>query len=63
MADLTSGLSQTEREWLVDLTRRVGAGDLSLRGEPADWQAPADDPGWQMANDLRRYVELLARRR
>jgi DNA-binding PadR family transcriptional regulator len=62
MADLWMGLAQTEREWLVDLNRRVGAGDLSLRGEPADWQAPADDPGWQMANDRRRYVELLARR-
>lgn len=63
MADLWMGLSQTEREWLVDLTRRVAGGDLSLRDEPADWQAPADDPGWQMANDRRRYVELLARRR
>ena len=63
MADLWMGLAQTEREWLVDLTQRVGAGGLSLRGEPADWQAPADDPGWQMANDRRRYVELLARSR
>ena len=63
MADLWMGLSQTEREWLVDLTRRVGAGDLSLRGEPPHCQPPADAPGWQMANDRRRYVELLARRR
>ena len=43
------------------LIARVDRGELALRGEPADWQAPADDPGWQMASDRQRYVELIAR--
>lgn len=63
MADLWMGLAQTEREWLVDLVRRVAAGELAMRGEPADWEAPADDPGWQMATDRQRYLELLGRTR
>ena len=63
LADLWMGMGQTEREWLVNLISRVDRGDFGLRGEPADWQAPADDPGWQMATDRRRYVELIARQR
>jgi hypothetical protein len=57
------GLGQTEREWLVDLLGRVDRGELELKGEPARWQAPADDPGWQMASDRTRYLELISRRR
>ncbi len=60
LADLWMGMGQTEREWLVQLISRVDRGELALRGEPADWQAPADDPGWQMASDRKRYVELIA---
>jgi DNA-binding PadR family transcriptional regulator len=63
LADLWMGMGQTEREWLVDLIGRVDRGDFGLRGEPADWQAPPDDPGWQMATDRRRYLELIARQR
>jgi DNA-binding PadR family transcriptional regulator len=63
MADLWLGMGQTEREWLVDLIARLDRGELELRGEPATWQAPADDPGWQMAHDRTRYVELIARQR
>ena len=63
MADLWMGLGQTEREWLVDLVRRVDRGEFELRGEPVTWQAPADDPGWQMAHDRNRYMELISRRR
>ena len=63
LADLWMGMGQTEREWLVNLIARVDRGDFALRGEPADWQAPADDPGWQMATDRQRYVELIARQR
>ena len=63
LADLWMGMGQTEREWLVQLIARVDRGDFALRGEPMDWQAPADDPGWQMASDRQRYVELIARRR
>jgi hypothetical protein len=63
MADLWMGLGATEREWLVDLVRRVDRGDFDLKGEPARWQAPADDPGWQMAADRNRYLELMSRQR
>ena len=63
LADFWMGMGQTEREWLVNLIARVDRGDFALRGEPADWQAPADDPGWQMATDRQRYVELIARQR
>jgi DNA-binding PadR family transcriptional regulator len=63
LADLWLGLGQTEREWLVELLRRLGAGELALRGEPADWEAPADDPGWQMAGDRERYLKLIGKRR
>ena len=62
LADLWMGMGQTEREWLVNLIARVDRGDFGLRGEPADWEAPPDDPGWQMANDRRRYVELISRK-
>ena len=59
LTDLWMAMEQTEREWLVTLIARVDRGDFALRGEPADWQAPADDPGWQMASDRQRYVELI----
>ncbi|SDP69902.1 DNA-binding transcriptional regulator, PadR family [Pedococcus dokdonensis] len=61
LADLWMGMGQTEREWLVNLIAQVDRGEFGLSGEPADWTAPADDPGWQMANDRQRYVELIAR--
>jgi DNA-binding PadR family transcriptional regulator len=63
MADLWMGMGQTEREWLVTLLGRVEAGAFDLKGEPSTWQAPPDDPGWQMAADRNRYVELITRRR
>jgi DNA-binding PadR family transcriptional regulator len=61
MADLWMGLAATEREWLVDLVGRVDAGDLELAGEDATWAPPADDPGWTMAHERARYLELIAR--
>ncbi len=63
LADLWTAMGRTERAWLVDLVARLDDGEFGLRGEPADWQAPDDDPGWQMADDRRRYVELIARHR
>lgn len=63
LADLWMGMSQTEREWLVDLRARIERGELALRGEPMDWEVPADDPGWQMAGDRERYVKLIGKRR
>lgn len=61
MADLWMGMAQTEREWLVQMVGKVEHGEFSLRGEPPNWEAPADDPGWQMASDRQRYLELLGR--
>lgn len=63
MAELWMGMGATEREWLVDLVRRVDGGAFDLKGEPVTWQAPADDPGWQMAADRNRYLELMSRQR
>lgn len=62
LADLWMGMGQTERAWLVDLCRRVERGEFALRGDEPDWTAPPDDPGWQMAADRRRYVELIGKR-
>ena len=61
MADLWMGMGATEREWLVDLIRRVDAGDLELAGEVGEWAPPDDDPGWTMARERARYVELIKR--
>ena len=66
MADLWMGMGTTEREWLVDLITRVDGGAFDLKGESLTWQAPADDPSWQLAADRNRYlelIELLSRRR
>jgi DNA-binding PadR family transcriptional regulator len=59
LADLWMGMGAAEREWLVNLIRRVDRGDFELRGEPVSWSPDADDPGWQMAADRARYVRLL----
>jgi DNA-binding PadR family transcriptional regulator len=60
LADLWAEIGRTEQQWLIGLVDRLERGDFALRGEPADWQAPADDPGWQMADDRRRYERLIA---
>ncbi|MBM6402309.1 PadR family transcriptional regulator [Phycicoccus sonneratiae] len=62
MADLWMGLAQTEREWIVTTLRRVRAGELDLLGEEPTWAPRADDPGWEMARDRARYVEMIAAR-
>lgn len=63
MADLWTGLAATEREWLVDLLRRLDAGEFDLRDEPVTWSPPVDDPGWAMAGERARYLELIAAQR
>lgn len=63
MADLWMGMGATEREWLVTLVRRIDGGDFDFRGETPHWVAPDGDPGWQMARDRARYLELIAGRR
>ncbi len=61
MADLWMGLAATEREWLVDLVARVRAGGLDLLGDAPSWAPADDDPGWELARDRARYLELLGR--
>lgn len=62
MADLWLGMVQTEREWLVDLIGRLDRGELGLQGDSTSWEAPPDDPGWQMAHDRERYLRLIGGR-
>lgn len=62
MADLWMGLAQTEREWIVTTLRRVRAGELDLLGDEPSWAPRADDPGWEMARDRSRYLQMIAAR-
>ena len=62
LADLWMGMARAERDWCTGLLDRLERGEFGMLGEPADWQAPSDDPGWQMAEDRRRYLDLIARR-
>ncbi len=61
LADLWMGLGATEREWLVDLLRRLRAGELDLLGDAPSWTPSDDDPGWELARDRTRYLGLLGR--
>ena len=57
---LDAACGQAEREWLLQPARADRARRASrFPGEPMDWQPAADDPGWQMAGDRERYLELL----
>lgn len=62
VADLWDRMREVERAWIQDTLARVEAGDLVFAGEDPTWTPPADDPGWQMARDRRRYLSLLAQR-
>lgn len=53
--------ARSERAWLVEVLDDLRSGDLTFRGEPWTWQAPADDPGWQMNVDREKYRALLGR--
>ena len=53
--------ARVELDWLEAVVADVDAGGLDFRGEPWTWQAPADDPGWQMQLDRERYRALLGR--
>lgn len=61
MADLWTRTGRAQRQWAIDLIARLEAGEFELRGEPTTWQAPPDDPGWQMDIDRARYRELISR--
>ncbi len=62
LADLWMGMGQTEREWLVDLIGRLDRRELGLQGDDVAWEAPPEDPGWQMAADRERYLKLIGGR-
>jgi DNA-binding PadR family transcriptional regulator len=63
LAELWRRTADVERHWVEELLGRLERGELQLRGEPATWRARADDPGWQMATDRKRYLKLLAQQR
>lgn len=50
-----------EQAWLGEVLADVERGALDFRGEPWTWEAPADDPGWQMHLDREKYRALLGR--
>jgi DNA-binding PadR family transcriptional regulator len=53
--------ARSERAWLVEVLDDLRSGDLTFRGETWTWEAPADDPGWQMNLDREKYRALLGR--
>ncbi|KNX36272.1 PadR family transcriptional regulator [Luteipulveratus halotolerans] len=61
LVELWQASALTEQEWLQRVIEQVQAGSLELAGDPQTWQPPADDPGWQMDADRRRYREMLGR--
>ena len=63
LAGLWQKMGTAECEWLREFIVRVEQGAFDFRGEPVRWQAHADDPGWQMAADRKRYLALLSQRR
>ncbi len=52
---------RTERAWLVEVLDDVRSGKLAFAGDAPDWTPAADDPGWQMDADRKRYREMLRR--
>lgn len=61
LTTLWSRLGAVEYEWLTRLVFQIGDGEFDFAGEEPRWNPEPDDPGWQMADDRRRYISLLAR--
>lgn len=61
LAALWARLGEVEYEWLTRLVFQIGDGALNFAGEPPGWTPDPEDPGWQMADDRRRYLTLLQR--
>lgn len=58
--DLWGRMETVELTWLRELLAMVeGGAALDFQGEAISWSAPADDPGWQMDADRKRYRTLL----
>lgn len=54
-------LVRVEIEWLTRLVFQIADGALDFAGEAPTWTPADDDPGWQMADERQRYLELLGR--
>ncbi|TQL70759.1 PadR family transcriptional regulator [Nocardioides albertanoniae] len=52
---------RAERAWLVEVLDDVRSGELAFAGDAPDWAPAAEDPGWQMDADRKRYREMLRR--
>lgn len=62
LMDYWRGVALVERDWLEGLLAQIETGGLNFAGEPwGSWAPPADDPGWAMEADRKRYLSLLGR--
>lgn len=61
LVDYWARLAMMESEWLTRLIFQISDGALDFRGETPRWTPDDDDPGWQLAADRKRYLELLGR--
>jgi DNA-binding PadR family transcriptional regulator len=59
VVDLQVQQAEVERSWVRGFLEEVRAGGFGFAGEPMGWEPAADDPGWQMAGDRERYLQLL----
>lgn len=50
---------RSERAWLVETLDDVRSGKLAFAGDAPTWTPSAEDPGWQMDADRKRYREML----
>jgi DNA-binding PadR family transcriptional regulator len=63
---LEIALADAQLAWLRDLETDVTGGSLSFADDAnhgMDWEPPADDPGWPMAEERERYLERIAAQR
>ncbi|QLQ14742.1 MAG: PadR family transcriptional regulator [Micropruina sp.] len=56
---LWRGLAREETDWLSDTIARIEAGESQFLGEPARCYPQQDDPGWAIARDRQRYLDVL----
>lgn len=61
LVDFWERLAKTENEWLTRLAFRIADGALDFAGDPPSWTPADNDPGWQLAADRQRYLDLLGR--
>jgi DNA-binding PadR family transcriptional regulator len=63
---LEIALADAQLVWLRELEADVAAGQLSFADDAnhgMDWEPPADDPGWAMAEERERYAARIAEQR